>query len=219
MVGNEACGPRLLLAELGMFMDIAPPGDQRVLDLGGALADLPFKIGHGRLRRRRLRPARGEERYENGGAKRKAHVALHQPSSPDMPEPEAPTRRSALVCRCRRMTPAGLTGPNALLLLGPGEYVERRVHGDPRLEPVAHLPDDGFEGPERRDHVGLGDGPHRSPAPHLPGHLALSTGDHDTVLLKKLRQDRLVVEAVRRQDARDGDRMHAVTREDLHTEC
>src|SRR5262245_55628853 len=98
MVGDEACGPRLLLAELGMFMNIAPPGDQLVLDLGGALADFLFKIGHGRLRRCGLRPARGEERCENGGAKRKAHVALHQPSSPDIPALEAP-RRSASVCR------------------------------------------------------------------------------------------------------------------------
>src|SRR5262245_10968436 len=85
MVGNEACGPRLLLTELGMFMNIAPPGDQLVLDLGGALADFLFKIGRGRLRRRRLRPARGEERCENGGAKRMAHVALHQPTFPGYP--------------------------------------------------------------------------------------------------------------------------------------
>ena len=45
VVGNEACGPRLLLAELGMLMNIAPPGDQLVLDLGGALADFFFKAG------------------------------------------------------------------------------------------------------------------------------------------------------------------------------
>src|SRR5262245_53474411 len=96
MVGNEACGPRLLLAELGMFMDIAPPGDQRVLDLGGALADLPFKIRHGRLRRRRLRPTRGEERCENGGAKRKAHVSLHHPKFPGYPELETPTAAALL---------------------------------------------------------------------------------------------------------------------------
>src|SRR5262249_31803059 len=97
MVGNEACGPRLLLAELGMFMDIAPPGAQRVLELGGALADLPFKIGHGRLRRRRLRPTRGEERCENGGAKRKAHVSLHHPKFPDIPSLRLRLRRPALV--------------------------------------------------------------------------------------------------------------------------
>src|SRR5262249_11392105 len=43
-----------------------------------------------------------------------------------------------------------------------------------------------------------------------------STGDHDAMLIEQLRQHRLVVEAVRRQDSRDGDRMYAVTREDLH---
>jgi hypothetical protein len=79
VVGNEICGPGLLLAELGMFMNIAPPGDQFVLYLGGALADFLFKSGYDRLRGRRLRPARGQERYEDGGAKRAAHVSLHQP--------------------------------------------------------------------------------------------------------------------------------------------
>jgi hypothetical protein len=96
-------------------------------------------------------------------------------------------------------------------LASPGEYVERRVHGGPILERIAHLLDDDFEGPERSDYVSLGDVPHRSSTPHLPGHLALSTGDHDAVLVEQLRQDRLVVEVMRRQDARDGDRMHAVT--------
>src|SRR4029450_10935292 len=83
------------------------------------------------------------------------------------------------------MTPAGLIGPDKLLLASPGEYIERRVHGRRVLERVAHLPDDDFKGPERGDHVGLGDGPHRSPTPHLPGHLALSTGDHDAVLVEQ----------------------------------
>jgi hypothetical protein len=41
----------------------------------------------------------------------------------------------------------GLTGPDQLLLVSPREYVERRVHGDPVLDRIVHLPDDGFEGP------------------------------------------------------------------------
>src|SRR5262245_61746909 len=96
-------------------------------------------------------------------------------------------------------------------LAGPGENVERCIHGGRIRQRVAHLPDDDFEGPERGDNVSLGDGPHRPPTPHLPGHLALSTGDHDAMLIEELRQHRLVVEAVRRQDPRDGNRMHAVT--------
>src|SRR5262245_37148459 len=140
-------------------------------------------------------------------------------SSPDVPELEAPDAAVGVGLPLPLVTPARLTGPDALLLAGPGEDVERRVYGGALREPVARLPDDGFERPERRDHVGLGDRPHRSPAPHLPGHLALSAGDHDTVLLKELRQHRLVVEALRRQNARDGDRMHGVTREDLHPKC
>jgi hypothetical protein len=70
-----------MLAKLGMFMNIAPPGDQLVLDLSGALADFLFKIGHDRLRRRSVRPARGQDRRENCGAKRAAHVSLHQPTA------------------------------------------------------------------------------------------------------------------------------------------
>src|SRR5215813_4719531 len=37
-------------------------------------------------------------------------------------------------------------------------------------------------------------------------------------LVEQLRQHRFVVEAVRGQNARDGDRMHTVTGEDLHPE-
>src|SRR5215813_3534886 len=104
----------------------------------------------------------------------------------------------------------------ALLLASPAENAECRVHGGPVLERVAHLPDDDFEGRERGDHVGLGESPHHPPTPHLPGHLALSTGDHDAMLVAQLGQHRFVVEAVRRHNAGDGDRMHAVAREDLH---
>src|SRR5215813_6633767 len=111
---------------------------------------------------------------------------------------------------------AALTDPDELLLASPGKYVERRVHGGAVREPITHLPDDDFEGPERVGHVGLGDGPHRSTTPHLPGHLALSAGDYHAVLVQQLRQHRLVVEALRGQNARDGHRMHAVTRKDLH---
>src|SRR5262245_24341438 len=95
------------------------------------------------------------------------------------PELETPTAAAGVGCRCDWVTPAGLTRPDELLLAGPGKDVERRVYGGSLLEPVAHLADDGLEGPQRGDHVGLGDRPHRSPAPHLAGHLALSTGDHD----------------------------------------
>src|SRR5258706_555646 len=64
----------------------------------------------------------------------------------------------------------------------------------------------------------LGEGAHRSPTPHLSGHLALSAGDHDAVLVEQFRQNCRVVEAMGRQNARDGDRMHAVAREHLHPE-
>src|SRR5262245_46131805 len=140
------------------------------------------------------------------------------PEVPGYPELETPTAAAGVGCRCDWVTPAGLTRPDELLLAGPGKDVERRVYGGSLLEPVAHLADDGLEGPQRGDHVGLGDRPHRSPAPHLAGHLALSTGDHDPMLLQQLRQHNLVVEALRRQNAGDGDRMHAVAREDLHPE-
>src|SRR5262245_64958812 len=108
-----------------MFMNVAPPGDQLVLDLGGALADFLFKIGHNRLRRRRLRPARGAERCENSGAKRKAHVSLHHPKFPGYPELETPTAAAGVACRGDWVTAAGLTRTDALLLVGSGEYVER----------------------------------------------------------------------------------------------
>src|SRR5262249_41377443 len=108
-------------------------------------------------------------------------------------------------------TPAGLTDPDELLLASPREYVERRVHGGAIREPVTHLPDSDLESPEPGDHVSLGEVPHRSPAPHLSGHLALSAGDHYAVLVEQLRQDRLVVETVRGQNARDSYGMHAIT--------
>src|SRR6266853_3654245 len=116
--------------------------------------------------------------------------------------------------------PVVLTDPGEFLLLlaGAGEYSARGVHAGPIRERVTHLPDDGFEGPERVEHVSIGKGAHRSPTPHLPGHLALSAGDHDAVLVEQFRQNCRVVEAVRRPNARDGDRMHAVAREDLHPE-
>ena len=73
-VGDEACGARLLFAELGVLMDVAPPGDQLLLDLRGALANFFFKVWHDGLRRRRLRPRHGKERNsENGGVKKAAH--------------------------------------------------------------------------------------------------------------------------------------------------
>src|SRR5215470_2278206 len=116
--------------------------------------------------------------------------------------------------------PIGLThsGEFRLFLAGAAEYIARSVHGSPIRERVAHLPDDGFEGPQRVEHVSLAEGTHRSPTPHLPGHLALSAGDHDVVLVEQFRQDCPIVEAVGSDNARDGDRMHAIAREDLHPE-
>src|SRR5262245_16287583 len=84
-------------------------------------------------------------------------------------------------------TPAGLTDPDEPLLAGPREYVQLRVHGGAIREPVTHLTDSDLESPERGDHVSLGDGPHRSPTPHLSGHLALSAGDPHAVLVQQLR--------------------------------
>src|SRR5258706_555648 len=105
-----------------------------------------------------------------------------------------------------------------LLLAGAGEYIARGVHAGPLRERVPHLPDNGFEAPQRVEQVSLGEGAHRSPTPHLSGHLALSAGDHDAVLVEQFRQNCRVVEAMGRQNARDGDRMHAVAREHLHPE-
>jgi len=43
MLGDERRGARLLLAQFRMLMDVAPPGDQFLLDRRRALADLLFE--------------------------------------------------------------------------------------------------------------------------------------------------------------------------------
>src|SRR5258708_24805720 len=78
---------------------------------------------------------------------------------------------------------AGLADPGELLLAGAGEYIARGVDAGPILEPVAHLPDNGFEGPQRVKHISVGERAHRSPTPHLPGHLSLSSRYDDAVLV------------------------------------
>ena len=63
MRGDQAGGPRLLLTELWVFMNIATPRDQLALDLRGAQTNFLFEVGHDRLRMRRWRPNRRNE-YE-----------------------------------------------------------------------------------------------------------------------------------------------------------
>src|SRR5207302_11893 len=88
------------------------------------------------------------------------------------------------------------------LLTSPAENVERRIHGGPILEWVTYLPDDDFDGPERRDDVSLGDRPPRPANPHLSAHLALPTAAHDPVRIAQLRPHLLVVAAMRANSPR-----------------
>ena len=53
MLGYESSCARFLLAKLGMLVDVAAPGDQLLLDLRGALADLLFQLRDIGLRARR----------------------------------------------------------------------------------------------------------------------------------------------------------------------
>ena len=61
MVGDEPRGAGLLLAELGMLMDVAPPSDQLVFDRARALADFLFQVGDDGLRLHRRQGGRSEE--------------------------------------------------------------------------------------------------------------------------------------------------------------
>ena len=62
MRGDEARGPRLLLAEFGILMEVAPPRDQLDFDLRSALTDFLFEVGDSRLRPHRQRPGNGQQR-------------------------------------------------------------------------------------------------------------------------------------------------------------
>ena len=49
MLGGERRGARLLVGELGMLVDVAPPGDDLVLDLQGGVGDALGELVGGRL--------------------------------------------------------------------------------------------------------------------------------------------------------------------------
>src|SRR5262245_49613182 len=125
-----------------MFVNIAPPSDQLFLDLGGALANFLFEIGHDRLRRRRLRPARDQERCKNGEAKKAPHVSLHEPKFPDKPD----LRRMVAILRAaqksRRTASDDLNA--ALVKLGRGEL---QVVGRSRANLVQPPRPPGEQGP------------------------------------------------------------------------
>src|SRR4051812_42150368 len=73
MVGDQLRGPRLLVAEFGMLMDIATPDDELLLDGGGPLADLSFKRRALRAYARRKRGERREQRYAQVKSVRRLH--------------------------------------------------------------------------------------------------------------------------------------------------
>jgi hypothetical protein len=65
MVGHQLGRARFLVAQFGVLVDVAAPGDELVLDGLGALVDLRGQFGHGR---RRQRPLRAGRALRDGGA-------------------------------------------------------------------------------------------------------------------------------------------------------
>jgi len=67
VLGNERRRSRFLFAKFRMLVNIAPPGDQLLLDLGGALADFLLQLRDGLRAPVRRSPARSPREREQFG--------------------------------------------------------------------------------------------------------------------------------------------------------